>query len=112
VGKLEHVMTTRTTKRTVTFSRPFKLETSGAEFPPGRYFIETDEELVDDVSFPVYRRTATMMQLIADPLRPGITETAMINPLELEAALEKDDASRSGSAAGCIADTEIKATEP
>lgn len=105
-------MTTRTTKRTVTFSRPFKLGASGAEFPPGRYFIETDEELVDDVSFPVYRRTATMMQLIADPLRPGITETAMINPLELETALEKDVASRSGSAAECLADSETKATEP
>jgi hypothetical protein len=30
------------------------------------------------------------MQLIADPLRPGITETAIIDPLELEAALEAD----------------------
>lgn len=85
-------MTTRTTKRTVSFSRPFTLGTSGAEFPAGRYFIETDEELVDGVSFPVYRRTATMMQLIADPLRPGITETAVIDPLELEAALEADGA--------------------
>jgi hypothetical protein len=85
-------MTTRTIKRTVTFARPFKLGASDTEFPAGRYFIETDEELVEEVSFPVYRRTATMMQLIADPLRPGITETAMIDPLQLEAALEADRA--------------------
>lgn len=112
-------MTTRSTKRTVTFSRPFKLGTSDAEFPPGRYFLEIDEDLVDDLSFPVYRRTATMMQLIADPLRPGITETALINLPELEAALEKDGAPVlevwtatpcSASAAECIADTETKAT--
>ena len=85
-------MTMRTRKRTVTFTRPFKLAEFGAEFPAGRYFIETDEELVDGVSFPVYRRTATMMQLIADPLRPGVTETAMIDPRQLEAALEADAA--------------------
>jgi len=85
-------MTLRTSKRTVTFARPFRLEESGTEFPAGRYFIETDEELVDELSFPFYRRTATMMQLIADPLRPGITETAVIDPALLEAALEADAA--------------------
>jgi hypothetical protein len=83
-------MAMRTSKRTVTFIRPFTLGGSGVEFPAGRYFIETDEERVDELSFPFYRRTATLMQLIADPLRPGITETAVIDPLELEAALEAD----------------------
>jgi hypothetical protein len=89
-GELEHVMTMRTIKRTVTFARPFKLGVSDTELPAGRYLIETDEELVDGASFPVYRRTATIMQLIADPLRPGITETMTIDPLQLEAALEAD----------------------
>jgi hypothetical protein len=94
VGKLEHAMTMRTIKRTVSFMRPFRLGESGAEFPAGQYFVETDEELLDGVSFPVYRRTATMMQLIADPLRPRITETAAVDPLLLEAALEADVAQR------------------
>ena len=83
-------MAMRTSKRTVTFIRPFTLGGSGVEFPAGRYFIETDEERVDELSFPFYRRTTTLMQHIADPLRPGITETAVIDPLELEAALEAD----------------------
>lgn len=83
-------MVTRTSKRTVTFIRPFTLGGSSVEFPAGRYFIETDEERVDELSFPFYRRTATMMQLIADPLRPGVTETAVIDPLDLEAALKAD----------------------
>jgi citrate lyase beta subunit len=85
-------MTMRTRKWTVTFTRPFRLGELGDEFPAGDYSIETDEELVDGVSFPVYRRTATMMQLIADPLRPGVTETAVIDPRQLEAALEADAA--------------------
>ena len=83
-------MATRNSKRTVTFIRPFTLGGSSVEFPAGRYFIETDEERVDELSFPFYRRTATMMQLIADPLRPGVTETAVIDPLDLEEALKVD----------------------
>jgi hypothetical protein len=108
-------MATRTSKRTVTFVRPFMLGGSSVEFPAGRYFIETDEGRVDELSFPFYRRTATMMQLIADPLRPGITETAVIDPLDLEAALKADaelEASHSEAAAGCPIKTESQTAKP
>lgn len=112
-------MATRTSKRTVTFVRPFTLGGSSVEFPAGRYFIETDEERIDDLSFPFYRRTATMMQLIADPLRPGVTETAVIDPLDLDAALKADamtDAEREASHVEAAADgtikTESKAAKP
>jgi hypothetical protein len=88
----EHVMTMRTTKSTVTFVRPFRLGAFGEQLPAGRYPIETDEELLEGVSFPVYRRTATMMQLIADPLRPGIMEIAVIDPEQLAEALAADAA--------------------
>ena len=85
-------MTTRTTKSTVTFTRPFKLGALGEQLPAGRYSIETDGELLEEVSFPAYRRTATVMQLMADPLRPGVTETIMVDPKQLEAALAEDAA--------------------
>lgn len=104
-------MATRTSKRTVTFIRPFSLGGSSVEFPAGRYFIETDEERVDDLSFPFYRRMATMMQLITDPLRPGVTETAVIDPLDLEAALKADamtDAEREASHLEAAAEPTIK----
>lgn len=104
-------MATRTNKRTVTFVRPFRLGGSSIEFPAGRYLIETDEERVDELSFPFYRRTATLMQLIADPLRPGVTETAVIDPLDLEAALKADaelEASHPEAAAGRPIKTESK----
>ena len=81
---------TRTTSRTVTFSRPFMLSGVGAVQPAGAYTVETDEELVQEISFPVYRRTATLMLL---PSRPGgvtLAQIATIDPLELEVALERD----------------------
>ena len=83
-------MTMRTTKSTVTFTRPFRLGAFGEQFPAGRYPIETDEELLEGVSFPAYRRTATMIQLIADPLHPSVMEVAVVDPQELEEALAAD----------------------
>ena len=88
--ELEQAMTMRTTKSTVTFVRPFRLGAFGEQLPAGRYPIETDEELLEGVSFPAYRRTATMMQLIADPLHPNATEVAVVDPQELEEALAAD----------------------
>jgi hypothetical protein len=85
-------MTMRTTKSTVMFARPFRLGAFGEQFPAGRYPIETDEELLEGVSFPAYRRTATMMQLMPDPLHPGITEIAQVDPKQLEEALAADAA--------------------
>ena len=83
-------MAMRTTKSTVTFVRPFRLGAFGEQLPAGRYPIETDEELLEGMSFPAYRRTATMMQLIADPLHPSVTEIAMVDPQQLEEALAAD----------------------
>ncbi len=93
-------MTMRTTKRTVNFSRPFMLGAFSEQFPPGRYSIETDEELLDGMYFPAYMRGTTVMQLIADPRRPGITEHAAIDPFQLEAALALDAVLTSMSSPG------------
>jgi hypothetical protein len=87
---MEQTMTRRTTSKTVTFANPFRLSEFDEPFPAGRYSIETDEELLDEVSFPVYLRRATMTQVIADPRPPGITENAVIDPHELEEALKAD----------------------
>ena len=86
-------MTTRTTKSTVTFTRPFNLNGFDGEQPAGSYSVETDEELLEGMSFPAYRRMATMMQVEA-PSRgsAGILQVAVINPDELAAALAVDAA--------------------
>lgn len=65
-------MTTRTTKSMVTFTRPFNLTGFDGEQPAGSYSVETDEELLEGVSFPAYRRMATMMQVDASSrVRPA-----------------------------------------
>jgi hypothetical protein len=86
-------MTTRTTKSTVSFARPFSLSGFDGEQPAGSYSVETDEELLEGVSFPAYRRMATMMQLDT-PSRgsAGMLQVAVINPDELAAALAADAA--------------------
>jgi len=82
-------MFSRTTSKTVTFSHPFALTGMDGVQPAGTYTVETDEELVDGLSFPVYRRVATVILL---PAAAGGMMAAMIDPLELERAEQADAA--------------------
>jgi hypothetical protein len=82
-------VTTRTSRRTVTFQRPFSLNGFDRPQAAGTYTVETEEELLD-VSFPAYRRLATWIHLHAQPGSPLITETVSIDPEELDAALVRD----------------------
>ena len=85
-------MTIRTTTRTVTFRRPFMLGGFDRIQPAGTYTVETDEELLDTVSVPAYRRITTLIQLHPDRANPRIVETVPIDPDELDAALVRDAA--------------------
>lgn len=85
-------MTTRTSKKTVTFRRPFVLGGLDMVLPAGAYSVETDEELLEGISFPAYRRVLTVMHLHAKPGHPGITQTLTVDPNDLDAALQRDQA--------------------
>ena len=85
-------MTTRTSKTTVTFRRPFVLGSFDRELPAGAYEVETDEELLEGLSFPAYRRTLTLLRLHREPGRSHLAQALTIDPNELEAALERDRA--------------------
>lgn len=78
----------------MTFSRPFMLSGIGEMQPAGTYTVETDEELVQEISFPVYRRTVTTMLLPPHPGGAIRAQIATIDPMELEVALESDGAGR------------------
>jgi hypothetical protein len=83
-------MTMRTSHQTVTFTRPFSLSAIDEVQAAGTYTVETDEELLPDVSFPAWRRIATLIFL---PSRPGgafVEQVVNIDPLELAAAQERD----------------------
>jgi hypothetical protein len=60
--------------------------------PAGSYTVETDEELLPGLSFPAYRRIATLMVLRSRGGKP--VEVANIDPLELQSAQERDAALR------------------
>lgn len=100
-------MTIRTMTKTVTFRQPFRLDGFDEVLPAGAYCVETDEELLEGISFPVYRRILTLIHLHETPGRPGVTRTWKIDPKELEAALERDQAPANMSAGG-ISDEESK----
>ena len=79
-------MTTRTTRKTVTFTGPFSLKGIDGIQPAGVYDVDTDEELIDDLSFLAYRRIATMIHLWKD----GAAQTYRVDPVELDARLLRD----------------------
>ena len=83
-------MTTRTTSKIVTFARPFTLKGVDRILPPGEYRIVTDEELIEELSFPVYRRVATMIFVPGISHHASSVEMVTIDPQELQAAQERD----------------------
>ena len=50
----------------------------------------TDEELIEELSFPVYRRVATMIFVPAVSHHASSVEMVTIDPQELQAAQERD----------------------
>jgi hypothetical protein len=81
-------MATRTTSRQVTFRRPFLLSGFDSIQPAGAYTVDTEEELIDALSFSAWRRVATVMRLP----RGGATEYLPIDPGELSEAQMRDEA--------------------
>jgi hypothetical protein len=58
--------------------------------PVATYTVDTDEELLDGLSFLAYRRVGTLLHLPSTSSQVGVTELVNVNPSELEAALKKD----------------------
>jgi hypothetical protein len=83
-------VTTRTQSKTVTFAHPFSLKGVDRMLPPGAYRVVTDEELIEGLSFPAYRRVATMIFLSASPRAGSVVEMVTIDPSDLDAAQERD----------------------
>ena len=86
-------MTTMRTKRqTLTYRYPLSLKGVDRQLAPGEYEVVTDEELIEGLSFPVYRRVATMIFVPVDSLGSAI-EMVTIDPAELDEVKARDAAS-------------------
>jgi len=85
-------MIARTDSKTVVFSHPFELKGVDRILPPGDYRVVTDEELIEGLSFPVYRRVSTMIFVPAQSHNASSVEMVAIDPRDLKAAQDRDRA--------------------
>lgn len=83
-------MSGRTLDTTVTFHRPFRLKALDGPQPPGTYRLVVDEDEILGVSVLAYCRVATMLQTPALAVRGGPVQSHLVDPTDLEAALEAD----------------------
>jgi hypothetical protein len=74
----------------VTFAHPFLLKGVDRILAAGDYQVVTDEELIEELSFPVYRRVATMIFVPAKSGSASTVEMVTIDPQDLQAAQELD----------------------
>jgi hypothetical protein len=82
-------MGVRTRRHKVTFNNPFMLEAASRKLPAGTYEVVTDEELIEGLSCPPYRRVATMM-IAPGPTSSSTTEMLTVDPSDLTVALARD----------------------
>ena len=74
----------------MTFAHPFLLKGVDRILAARDYRIVTDEELIEELSFPVYRRVATMIFVPAESGSASTVEMVTIDPQDLQAAQELD----------------------
>ena len=84
-------MTARSLDATVVFNKPFLLKGVDRMLPAGNYRVVTDEELIEGLSFPAYRRVSTMI-FVPAAHSASSQEMVTIDPLDLQNALERDAA--------------------
>ena len=83
-------MLTRTHRQSIIFRQTFLLKGIDRVLPPGEYQVVTDEELIEGLSFPVYRRVSTMI-LVPGQTQASTVEMITIDPRDLQAALARDE---------------------
>ena len=85
-------MITRSTRSTLTFANAFAIGDCPRDFPPGKYGILVEEELLQGLSFEAYRRTATYLMVRGRGSNAGQTTMHMTTREELEHAMACDRA--------------------
>jgi hypothetical protein len=83
-------MTIRSRSETMVFKHPFRLKAVGRELPPGAYEVLTDDEMIEGLSFPCYRRVSTMIMVPGEPPYTGSTEMITVTAIDLANAQHND----------------------
>lgn len=83
-------MTTRSRRETVTFLHPVQIEGVDRVIPAGSYEVVTDEEMIEGLSFPCFRRVATMITVPGAPPHQHAMEMLSISSVALADAQHRD----------------------
>jgi hypothetical protein len=83
-------VTTRTRREKVTFKHPARIRGVGHVLPAGTYDVVTDEEMIEGLSFPSYRRVATMIMVPGAPPHQSSTQMISIGSVDLADAQHID----------------------
>jgi len=76
----------------VTFRHPFRIKGIDRQLRAGAYEVVTDEELIEGLSFPAFRRVATVIMVPGAPPHQTSTEMLSIAPVDLADAQAADAA--------------------
>ncbi|MCW0233266.1 MAG: hypothetical protein OJJ21_06690 [Ferrovibrio sp.] len=91
-------MSSRSTETTVTFTHPFLVKGLDGLQPPGTYLVVTEEERLENLSFPAWHRTGTQLHLPAIATASATRQAVTIDPADLAAALIADGRPGAGPA--------------
>lgn len=80
-------MSTRVTRRMISFPAPFRLKGMDRDWPAGPYELVIEEEAIGDFMYEAYRRTSTHLYLPPGPGDHGIGKLIETDPAEVEEAL-------------------------
>ena len=81
---------TRSRRETVTFRHSFRIKGIDRQLPARAYEVVTDEELIEGLSFPCFRRTATMIMVPGARPHHQPTEMLSISSVDLADAQAAD----------------------
>jgi hypothetical protein len=83
-------VTIRSRNETVVFNRPFHLKGVERLLPAGAYEVVSDDEMIEGLSFPCYRRVSTMIMVPGEPPNAADTEMITISAIDLSDAQRND----------------------
>lgn len=83
-------MTMRSRREMVHFRHPFQIKAIDRVLPPGAYEVVTDEEMIEGISFPCFRRVATLIMVPGAAPHHSSTEMVSISSVDLSDAQRID----------------------